>query len=242
MRQYLIILFLVFYGFNAVAQYKEPKHKNLPNYDYKRLHFGFSIGLNVMDFSIIKDDDFLNTTNIDEIYSIENEPHVGFSLGPIVNFHLGEYFDFRTLIILTFGQRNLQYHAIVSPNLPNKLIELHTMKLSSTYMEFPLLLKYKGKRNNNFRPYVIGGVNPKYDLSSRKKIPDEEMPKIRLNKFDFSGELGAGFDFYLMYFKFSIELKYSIGLTNSLVYDKTQYTSSIDKMTSNMWLLSFHFE
>ncbi len=243
MRKLLFLIFLTLYSINATSQYKEPRSKNLPNYDNRRVHFGFSVGANVMDFGIIRDENFLNTSNIDEIYSIENKRYTGFSLGPIVNFHLGEYFDFRTLVILTFGQRDLQYQALVNNNnsVRGKL-ELHTMKLSSTYMEFPLLLKYKGKRFNNFRPYIIGGVNPKYDMASRKKSNDGEIPNVHLKKFDVAGELGAGFDFYLLYFKFSIELKYSIGLKNNLVYNKTQYTTAIERMTSNVWMLSFHFE
>ncbi len=241
MKKILTVILIVFCNLYANAQYKEPKQKNLPNYEYKIVHFGFSVGLNVMDFSIIKAEDFLSTTIYNEIYSIENDQVAGFNLGPIVNFHMGEYFDFRTLIILSFGQRNLQYRATTTNNMVGTL-KLHTMKISSTYLEFPLLLKYKAHRINNFRPYIIAGVNPKYDLSAQKKIKESEMPKIRLNNFDFAGELGAGLDFYLPYFKFSIELKYSVGTRNMLIYDDTQYTKSIDKMTSNIWMLSFHFE
>lgn len=242
MKKYLIVLFLILGSFSAHSQRKQEKTKNLPAYDFKRIHFGFSIALNVMDFGIVKVEDFFNTTNLDEIYSIENEQQMGFSLGPIVNFHMGEYFDFRTLITLSFGQRNLQYRVADNRNADNAVLKLHTMKLSSTYMEFPLLLKYKAKRHVNLRPYLIIGANPKIDLAARKKIKDSEMPKIRLNNFDISGELGGGLDFYLTYFKFSIEIKYSIGARNMLIYDDTQYTKSIDRMTSNVWMLSFHFE
>lgn len=238
----IALILLVFANLNAFAQHKEAKQKNLPNYEYKRLHFGFSIGTNIMDFSIINADDFLNTTNFDEVYSIENQSTVGFSLGPIINFHLGEYFDFRLLIILSFGQRNLEYMTIVNHNVENPILEKHQMKIASTYQEFPLLLKYKAKRINNYRPYLIAGVNPRVDWAAQKKIKESEMPKIRLNNFDIAGELGGGIDFYLMYFKFSIELKYSIGTRNMVVYDNTQYTNSIKRMTSNIWMLSFHFE
>ncbi len=242
MIKQIFLLLVVFFNYIAIAQYKEPKQKNLSDYEYKRLHFGFSIGANMMDFSILNADDFFNTTNYDEVYSVENQATVGFNLGPIVNFHLGEYFDFRTLITLSFGQRNLKYVALIDNNLSSPILDIHEMKIASTYLEFPLLLKYKAMRINNFRPYIIAGVNPKIDLAAQKKIKESEMPKIRLNNFDIAGELGAGLDFYLVYFKFSIELKYSMGTKNMVVYDKTQFTKSIKRMNSNIWMISFHFE
>ncbi len=241
MKKILIIGLIIFCNFYSIAQYKDPKQKNLPDYEYKILHFGFSIGANIMDFGIIKAEDFFSTANFDKVYSVENDQVAGFNLGPIMSFRVGKYLDFRTLIILSFGQRNLQYRTIVDNNTSG-VLKLHTMKISSTYLECPLLLKYKSKRMNNFQPYIIAGVNPKYDLAAQKKIKESERPKIRLNNFDVAGELGAGLDFYLPYFKFSIELKYSMGTKNMIIYDNTQYTKSIDRMTSNVWMLSFHFE
>ena len=68
------------------------------------------------------------------------------------------------------------------------------------------------------------------------------MPKIRLKNFDLAWEVGFGIDFYLPYFKFSPEIKFSSGLRDMVVRDNTQFTSSIKKMNSNIWMLSFHFE
>jgi len=79
-------------------------------------------------------------------------------------------------------------------------------------------------------------------LAAQKKIKEEEMPKIRLNKFDLAWEIGFGIDFYLPYFKFSPEIKYSCGLNNMIARDNTQFTSSINRLSSNVWMLSFHFE
>ena len=56
------------------------------------------------------------------------------------------------------------------------------------------------------------------------------------------GELGFGLDFYLEYFKFSPQIKISYGLLNLLTNDSTIYTESINKLTTNGWMLSFTFE
>jgi hypothetical protein len=238
----LLTILLILIGFSAFAQYKQQQQKNLPEYDYKRLHFGFTVGTNVMDFGIVKADNFFSTSEFNQVYAIENQPNVGFMLGPVSNLRLGEYWDLRLLINLSFGQRNLTYLLVEDTTVANPVLTRHKMKIASTYLEFPLLLKYKAMRINNYRPYLIAGINPKVDLAAQKKIKQEEMPKIRLNNLDFAWEVGAGIDFYLPYFKFSTELKYSGGVRNMVVPDGTQFTSAIKKMNSNIWTISLHFE
>ncbi len=238
MKKYLIILFLSIYV--QVFAQKEVV-KNQPNFDKKRIHFGFTIGITTMDFTIKNSDDFFRMDSIGKIYSIQNQSTFGFTLGPITNFRLGEYLDLRALINFNFGQRNLQYLQI--DTIKNDIsFNTHTMQIASTFMEFPILIKYKAARLNNFRPYIIAGINPKFDLAARKKIKEEELPKIRLKQFDLYYDVGAGVDFYLPYFKLSIELKYSAGFYNIMETDNTEYTRAINKLSSKMWILSFHFE
>jgi hypothetical protein len=239
MKKIILYLFI----FSSIISHAQQKHiQNLPDFEYRWLHFGFTIGTNVMDFGITKADDFFNENTFNQIYSIECQSNTGFHLGPVSNLHLGEYFDLRLLINLSFGQRNLTYLTVDDTASQNPSLTSHTMKLASTYLEFPLLLKYKAMRLNNYKPYLIAGINPKIDLAAQKKIKEEEMPKIRLKNVDLAWEIGFGIDFYLPYFKFSPEIKYSRGINDMIVRDKTQYTSSIKKMNSNIWMLSFHFE
>jgi hypothetical protein len=59
-------------------------------------------------------------------------------------------------------------------------------------------------------------------------------------------EFGAGMDFYLTYFKLSVELKLSTGLrdviVNEVVPQHPEFKNAIEKMKSQIWVLSFHFE
>ena len=119
-------------------------------------------------------------------------------------------------------------------------------RLESSFLEFPFLLKYKGERLNNVRPYLIGGFNFRYDLAAKKEFDTEKPVYIRLNKPDLYFETGAGLDFYLKYFKLSVELKMSNGLSNVLadegVSGNYQFFNAIEKMKSQIWVLAFHFE
>lgn len=239
MKNILIYLFL----FSPIfSEAQERKLQNLPDFEYKWLHFGFTVGTNIMNFGITKDDNFFSETEFNQVYAIENKSNPGFLLGPVADLHMGEYFDLRFLINLSFGQRNLIYYIVEDTNTVSPVLSSHTMKLASTYLEFPLLIKYKAARLNNIKPYIIAGINPKIDMAAQKKIKDEELPKIRLKKFDLAWDAGFGIDFYLPYFKFSPEIKYSCGINDMVVRDNTQYTSSIKHLNSNIWMVSFHFE
>jgi len=88
---------------------------------------------------------------------------------------------------------------------------------------------------------MILGTSAKYDLASLRKLnPDE--PHLKIAPFDMYLEVGPGLDFYLPYFKFSIELKYSNGFFNLLEQDNSIYSTPIDAIKSHSFMLSFHFE
>ncbi len=54
---------------------------------------------------------------------------------------------------------------------------------------------------------------------ARKNLMNAKPIYIRIKRPDLYYELGAGMDFYLTYFKLSVELKMSNGLGNVLVQE-----------------------
>ena len=233
MIKYLYILLVsVFLSLTGFAQVEQPW--NLKKYDFVKLHFGMSLGFNQTDAVIRNSDNFFA---LDSIYSIENRGMPGFNINIVSNYNFNKYFSLRFLPGLNFGQRNLTYVIFDGVKFYEK-----TMQIESTYLDFPLLLQLKSARLNNFRAYIVGGFSYKYDLSSQKKIPDDEKPKIRLKQNIYNYELGVGTDFFLQYFKFALELKLVVGLNNIVVYDNSQYTQSIGNMNSKMLMFSLLFE
>jgi hypothetical protein len=102
-------------------------------------------------------------------------------------------------------------------------------------------------RLNNVRPYLIGGLNYRYDLAGKKEYDADKPIFLRLKRSDLYYEFGTGFDFYLPYFKLSVELKISEGLRDVLVHDPAPghaaiYANAIEKMKSQIWVIAFHFE
>ena len=100
---------------------------------------------------------------------------------------------------------------------------------------------------NNYRPYVIGGLSYRIDMSARNGYDGDENERILLKKSDFYLEMGFGVDNYLQYFKYSTEIKLAVGLRNVMVTDnpfpsEEYYANSIAGLRSFLVMLNFHFE
>ncbi len=231
-RRFLFILLLLIVT-RLYSQTYQPQ--NLPKYDKQYMHFGMSLGLNTMDFTIRPSQTIY--TN-DSVFAVENYRLPGFNINIVMNYNIFDKLSVRLLPGLIFGERDLRY---VVKN-PDTTLSTVLMKIESTFIDFPVLLKYKSDRLNNFRAYLLAGGSFKYDLAAKDQIKPEERPMIRLVKPDFYYEVGGGLDFFLEYFKFAIELKLAVGLRNVLVYDNSQFTATIERMNSKMVILSFLFE
>ena len=205
---------------------------NLPNYDRKVIHFGFLIGLNSMDFKISQ-----NNISSDSLFILQSQEQKGFNLGIVSNLRLGRNSDLRFLPTLSFVSRRINYSIKTKD-----LVEQINKEVESTFIEFPINLKFKSNRYNNGRAYLITGAKYSIDLASKKNIEDDDNELIKLNKGDLMYEIGFGIDFYLQYFKFSPEFKATFGLINMLIPDDGVYNNSIEKLMTRGFTLTFTFE
>jgi hypothetical protein len=213
--------------------------QNDPGYDYKWIHFGFMVGLNTMDFG------FKRPALIEDsiLFADVSKPNPGFQVSIVSDLRLGDRLSLRFLPGITFGSRSF-YFFEEGEVIDDSLISEQTVE--SNFLDFPLLLKYKSRRVNNYRPYLVGGVNMRYDMAAREDY-DDDGPWIRLEPMDFYAEFGFGIDFFLQYFKFSPELKVSVGFRDMLVHDPAgganyRYANSINKLNSYVIMLCFYFE
>lgn len=235
MKKYLFLIIFKFVITNIVIAQLHPQPKNLPRYDFKKMHFGFTLGINSLDFKIKNNPKIIYQ---DSLYVLHSNNQKGFNLGIVSNFRLGKYTDLRFVPALVFGERHLFYSFADSINN----IEIEKKKVESTLLDFPIYIKYKSQRYNNFRSYVLFGIKYSLDIASQKDIINEDEVIIKLNPNDFMGEIGFGMDFYLEFFKFSPQIKISRGVVNLLDRDQTVYTKSIKNLYTNGWMLSFTFE
>ena len=225
----IIFLLLALYGNSAFGQ--KEYDMNLPNYDEKWIHYGFLVGIHRSYYHLNYSEKFLSG-QMDSLHSIQTPMRVGFDLGFIMNMRLGQLFDFRVTPKVGFYEYKLEYN-FTDGNKIDQLVE-------STVVEFPLLIKYKSIRWNNFRVYLIGGLNPTVQASGNKD--DQEERKLQTSGFNLNGEFGFGFDFYFPLFKFAPEIRFSKGILNSLREDKFGYSDGIDRLNTNIVTLYLLFE
>src|SRR6056297_215948 len=236
MRKIILIILLFVVGFFASAQ--KEIILNYQEVDYKKIHFGFTVGFNTMDFKLTPT---LDTYGADSAMLVPeiNKLVPGFHVAVVSSLKLNEYFDLRFLPGISLGQRNILFYD------ENNKVDSE-MKIESTFIDIPIIIKYKATRINNTRPYLVGGLNIRRDMARNKEFNEDEKIYIKLNPLDFYYEIGFGFDFYLAYFKLSTEIKYSVGTFNVVSSqaseDFPQYANAIEQMNSRMFMVSFHFE
>lgn len=239
MKKILLAIFLFTQLLSVVGQGKNSNIANLRSFDERPLHFGFLIGFNAMDFRVYNSGSAINDAG-DVMYADVLDLTPGLNIGIVSSYKLANNLNLRFLPGISFGQRNLSY--IVYDKDGNFIERKEPLKIKSTFLEFPLMLKYNAFRMHNAKPYLVGGFNTRYDLAKNKQ------DRLLLNSLDGYLEFGAGFDFYLTYFRLSVEAKASIGLGNMLDPKGTGepgdeiYTDALDKLKSRIFCLTFYFE
>ncbi len=252
-KNFIIIILLLFVSMRSFSQ-EGPSVMNLPKFDRAPRHFGFYVAVNQMFFVVEPADKFQQKVwNRDQIpdlvadsarvIGIESSPVPGFSIGLVSNLRLGEYFDLRFLPGLQFGERDLHYSIMQFSHADSSIVNI-SKNINSTFIDFPLYIKYKSKRLNNFRAFVTAGASYKIDLASstKDKAENPSTVVVKLKKHDFTGDIGVGFDFYTVYFKFSTEIKMMYGINDMIFREGNLYTDSIKKLSAKMFQISFTFE
>lgn len=216
--------------------------------DDSNLHFGFTFQYLSSEYKILKKPHWNKPNNwpLEEdpnpptLTGISSESSPGFGIGFVVNKRLLENADLRLTPVLVFNDRVLTFHH-------NETKDNIEKKISSTLVEFPLGLKIKSDRRNNFRAYVLGGAKYSMDISSKKKTNNSNITdaaeKMVNNKRNFlSYEAGLGFDLYFEYFKMSPEIKLSYSFNSVLKPELNRYSYPIDKLMLRHVTFSLFFE
>ena len=244
MRRFPLLFVICLFSLRVFSQEAMPQ--NLPAFDLKRLHFGFTVGLNTMDVAVKR-----NYAADPFVYADVSSLQPGFQVTVVSDLRLNQNWNLRFLPGISFGQRDLYFYEY-SPdqeNPPTYQDPMHKESIGAGFLEFPLLFKYRSQRVNNYRPYLVGGLNYRFDMVAKKRGDTYNADVNEYVKFipgNIYLEFGFGIDNYLKYFKFAPEIKVAMGLRNIL--DDTprdgyeEYTSSISNARSFIVMLNFHFE
>lgn len=248
MKRLFCIISLVISALTAVtAQTMRPQNK--PYLDLRPLHFGISVGFNLQDIEfqnvgpqILVDENGMTT--VQTVVCDQDTWNPGFSVGVLADLRLSTYLAARFSPTLHFGSKHLTFRNLTQVDSEGRIFET-TQDLKTAYIAFPIDLKFSAQRFNNYRPYIVGGLNPMLNLSG--KTPEN----LQLKRYDLCLELGFGCDFYLRFFKLIPELKFSYGLIDGIDYQHADeltdasrrvYAHSVSQGRSKMITLTFYFE
>ena len=215
---------------------QKQKIKNLPYYDQRLLHWGFSLGFNMPDIT------FAHTGSeaSEGWWATCPDLNPSFMVGLMGDLAITEHLNFRITPILYFQQRNITFGRTTWEGNREEVMQ----QLKTTYIEIPASLKISTRRINNYRPYMVTGVQVDLDLGQEKETP------IVFGRLDIGVHVGIGCDFYLPFFKLAPELRFNLGLMDMIDHERVglqdqtmmPYTHAIQSARNTGMSLIFWFE
>lgn len=247
MRKLLLIYIIGILALSASAQ--ERKAQNKPYIDLRTLHFGILVGTHMQDIefenvgpqTIVADD---GTQSVQTITCDADTWNPGITVGVLADWRINNHFNLRFSPAMHFGAKHLTFRNLTSLDDQGRPTE-KTQDLKNTYISFPIDLKFSAQRFNNYRPYILAGINPMLNLTGK------DQDYIRLKRYDTMIEVGIGCDFYLPFFKLIPELKFCYSLSDCLDHGHANdlqdvnmraYSNSVSKGQNKMIVLTFYFE
>lgn len=236
-----IILCLLAALLAATAHAQERREQNKPYIDLRTLHFGIQVGVHLQDIELQNIGPQADGTTI---VCDADTWNPGFSVGVLAELRLTSNLALRFTPAMHFGSKHLTFRNLSLTDADGQPHE-ETQDMKNTYISLPLDIKFAAPRFNNYRPYIMAGINPMINLTGKDK------DYVKLRRYDTMIEVGVGCDLYLPFFKLIPELKFCYSLRNSLdtghidaMEDAAmrQYAGSVTSGHSKMIVLTFYFE
>lgn len=233
----IVVLLLLLLSIKGNSQFKKSMFGqdpiiNLENFQKQRVYYGYFLGFNSFDFKF----DYKT-----EGPDILVKKTTGFNVGIVGDLKLQEYINLRFEPGLYYTKRDLYFPESAEIDTPTDVLR----EVNSTYIHFPLLLKFSSLRTGNIRPYIVGGVSATLNLSSNSKSTDDnEQQKFRVKPWTTNYEVGFGIDLFSEYFIFSPSIRGVFGIGDELIRDKnpnSPWTGNIQSLKTRAVLINFTF-
>ena len=217
---------------------------NRPYADAKKMHYGFSVGVNFQNIAITNKG--IITDDGEEWYAEVSANSPGFSVNVLADYRIAEHFNLRISPGLYFGNKVVKYlNHQASPEWSEQYRYKQSQNIKSTYIVVPIDLKMSAKRYHNMRPYFTAGAMYTQDLAK------DRSEQLKLKNGDVMLTVGMGCDFYMPFFKLCPEVKFCFGLKNVLDRNRPdledniymeRFSQSVSKIKNNMVVVTFYFE
>lgn len=237
MREYLLKLLtlLMLCSLTGTAVAQKQKLKNLPYYDQRLLHWGFILGLDLTDLVITHS----GNASGEGWWATCPDVNPAFQVGLMGDLAITEHLNLRISPAIHFQERKVTFRREV-----DEQVQETSQQVKSSYVEVPVSLKISTRRINNYRPYLVAGLQGAFDLLHEKEAP------LSLKRFDLGIHIGVGCDLYLPFFKLAPELRFNLGLLDMVDHERKglkdetmrPYTDAIASARNTGMSLIFWFE
>ena len=200
--------------------------QNLPAYDQRWFHPGMYLSVSGSKFNLEQSAYYVANKWVTANSVINPSLGVGF----IADVRLGgpsSPFVLRFAPGVNFQTRSIEFRPTGYPS-PDSIV---TQNITSTILQFPVLIKYQSDRRRNSRLYMIAGLNPTLTASNRRNDPLHNV--LRAEGADLTLEYGVGLELFYPLFKLAPELRFSHGLRNLLVPRNDVFNRSLQYMSTN---------
>lgn len=200
--------------------------QNLPAYDQRWFHPGMYLSFSGSKFNLEQSAYYVANKWVTANSVISPSLGVGF----IADARLGgpgSPFVLRFAPGVNFQTRSIEFRPTGYPS-PDSIV---TQNITSTIVQFPVLIKYQSDRRRNSRLYMIAGLNPTLTASNRRNDPLHNV--LRAEGADLTLEYGVGLELFYPLFKLAPELRFSHGLRNLLVPRNDVFNRSLQYMSTN---------
>jgi Outer membrane protein beta-barrel domain len=229
-----IILILGLFGASN-GLFAQNRLKYQPDYDAKKIHFGYFLGYSSTNYMIKFNNSYLATVNNGKVYAISSPTSGAIKAGALVNFYINDYFDFRfSPLTVAIYSRKLLENDSIAHNQEDK-----------AWFEIPLQIKYKSERRHNSRMFIFGGLKYGFEtnvVNKRNKVA--LIDNFSTKTSDFSVEYGMGLELFREYFKVTPELHFSHGIKNMINpgVNRSSFLSYADKLKTHSVTLYIVFQ
>src|ERR1700761_7697476 len=174
-------------GLRVSAQFRDLL--NMPDHDNKKYYLGIGFLYTNSHLQVSAHPKFLQS---DSILYVNPTNSGGFGVSGMFTFHVVNHLEFRFAFPeFIFSSNSLSYH-VTNPAAGDSMFT--TKQIQSLLLGFPVQVKFLSDRINNFRVYMMGGFNYRYDLASNSSARKAQN-LVKLTPSDMSVEAGVGFQF-----------------------------------------------
>ncbi|MEM1000222.1 MAG: porin family protein [Bacteroidota bacterium] len=230
-RKVTLTLLICLVSLPALAQ-------RMHHFDTRDFNLGFTMGLNLASYDMTAQIDQVDPETGKKVESINLINKPGIYLGLITNVKLADNFDLRFLPSVSLEERDFEFFFDPETNNGESLVR---KKIEASNLNLPIVIKFKSNYYNRYRVFIQTGIQPTINLAANKKVQnDPEL--LKTQSFDVAFVASFGVDLYGERLKLSPELRFTRGLRQLYVDDRTRFPKAITDLFSQLLVLNINFE